>query len=355
MKQTSSSRRAWLLRRQKIGNRNAIFRANASHCLSRHQRQTIKAPAYFCIVPFENRSTQAVGEFFAFLNDVRTCKGTHLTIDMSRVTRLVATATLIFKAELSYLQAKGIRVTGTVPKKQRVHQVLTQTGLCDILAIPKAAVLDRDDIVHWTHASGAWTLTEPEKLGTFLRVNDDAHTQELFRGMIESIANCVEHAYQDHPWRRTLGSHFDGWWGFQQFRDNELVTCIFDIGIGIANALPIKLRDEPNLLSMLMAAVRGLKGKDVQSIQAAIEYGRSSTGLKERGKGLRDAHKVIDSATEGQLTIISNKGLYVYTRQLGKASPKIGTRALQGSIHGTMYCWRYPLQSKSPAPTREPS
>lgn len=348
MKKISFGRRSWLLRRQKIRQRSAILRANVAHIPPRCHRDAILAPAYFCILPFADRNTKAVGEFFAFLQQVRGYKGSHLSIDMSQVTRLVATATLAFKAELSYLRAKGVDISGILPKKERIHQVLTQTGLCDLLGLPRSKVLDREDIVHWTHASGTWTLAEPDKLEAFLRIADNPHPQELFRGMIESVSNCVEHAYQEHPQRRHLGSHFEGWWGFQQLRNGELTTCIFDIGIGIANALPIKLRDEPGLLNKLMAAFRRIRGKDVQSISAAIEYGRTSTGLQERGKGLRDAHKVIDSAGNGQLMIISNRGMYVYTRERGKIVGTTTTRALQGSMHGTMYLWRYPLLQSSP-------
>lgn len=356
MKKINRQRRTWLLRRQKIRQRNAVFRAGVADVRPRGQRDDITAPAYFCIFPFADRNTNAVGEFFAFLREVRNYKGSHLVIDMSRVTRLVATATLIFKAELCYLRAKGVNISGILPKKERIHQVLTQTGLCGLLKLPEAKVLDREDIVHWTHASGTWTLAEPDKLQAFLCIADNPHTKELFRGMIESVSNCVEHAYQEHPQRRHLGSHFDGWWGFQQLRNGELTTCIFDIGIGIANALPIKLRNEPGLLNKLLAAFRRLRGKDVQSISAAIEYGRTSTGLQERGKGLRDAHKVIDSAGMGQLTIISNRGLYAYTRQGGKTVGNTVTRALQGSIHGTMYCWRYPLlQLEAASASGDPS
>lgn len=355
MKKTGCRHYVWLLRRQKIQNRNAI-RAIVAKVRPKCHRDDITAPSYFCIVPFANRRTNAVGEFFAFLRQVRGYRGSHLLIDMSHVTRLVATAALIFKAELCYLRAKGVNISGVLPKKARIHQVLTQTGLCELLGLPNSKVLDREDIVHWTHASGAWTLAEPDKLEAFLRVANNPHPQELFRGMIESVSNCVEHAYHEHPQRRQLGRHFDGWWGFQQLRDGELTTCIFDIGIGIANALPIKLRDEPGLLKKLLAAYRRFKGRDVQSISAAIEYGRTSTGLKERGKGLRDAHTVIDSAGTGQLMIMSNRGLYAYTRESGKIVGSTGTRALQGSIHGTMYCWRYPLlQSSQPSASEDPS
>ena len=137
MKKISFGHRSWLLRRQKIRQRSAILRANVAHIRPRCQRDAILAPAYFCILPFADRNTKAVGEFFAFLQQVRGYKGSHLSIDMSQVTSLVATATLAFKAELSYLRAKGVDISGILPKKERIHQVLTQTGLCDLLGLPE--------------------------------------------------------------------------------------------------------------------------------------------------------------------------------------------------------------------------
>ena len=185
MKKISIRRRTWLLRRQKIKHQNAVVRAGVANVRPICRRDAIIAPAYFCIVPFADRNAKAVGDFFAFLRQIRGYKGSHLAIDMSRVSRLVITATLAFKAEICYLRAKGVKITGTLPNKARIHQVLTQTGLCELLGMPKATVLDREDIVHWTHASGTWTLAEPEKLEAFLGIKDNPYPQELFRGMIE--------------------------------------------------------------------------------------------------------------------------------------------------------------------------
>ena len=106
------------------------------------------------------------------------------------------------------------------------------------------------------------------------------------------------------------------------------------------------MSEEPRLLKKLLSLFNHIRGKDVRSILAAIEYGRSSTGEIQRGKGLRDAHRVIDDAGQGQLHIFSNRGMYYYARDPGK-EPQTLTRRLAESIEGTIYYWQYPIQSKT--------
>jgi len=265
---------------------------------------------------------------------------------MRFVTNVVATAALLFKAEVCYLRSRHVRLSAVAPKKDRIRQVLTQTGICAILGLPLTKEIDREDTLHWTHASGVWSKVQPNDLqALWITTSDNPLSSALYRGMIESVNNCIEHAYMEHPKRRLFDPAQDGWWGFQQIRDEVLTTCICDLGIGFANSLPIRLSSEEGVYDKMMAVVRHVKGGNIKSILAAIEYGRSSTNLAERGKGLRDAHRVIDDAGEGFFQIISNGGFYSYTRTPGKAKAVTFTRRLQGSISGTMYVWCYPLKS----------
>lgn len=211
----------------------------------------LAAPAYFTLWS-SARYGDAPREFFQFLARLRTFDGTRLHIDMSRVGRIVAPAGLVFKAELSYLHAKGVQLSGTAPRKTRTLQVLTQTGLCELLHISPAVTVDREDTVHWTFTSGAWDVTQPNHLAALLGPAAQASSSSLYTGLVETVSNCIEHAYLDHPSRRRFGAGQDGWWAFQQLRDGKLSTCICDLGIGVAAALPLRLADEPSFLHMLM-------------------------------------------------------------------------------------------------------
>ena len=346
LKKLGLARKTWLQRRDCKIRVRARRRGTTARRPNRLPENILLAPSFFTIAAALNERSPAAQDFLAFLHRIRTYRGKHLCIDMSRVARLIVNAALLFKAELCYLNARGVQLSGKPATKTRTQQVLTQTGIAELLGIPRAKAVDREDTLHWRYASGVWTRAQPSRLAALLDPNLDPATSSLYTGMIESVSNAIEHAYLDHPTRRRLLPEQDGWWGFQQLRDGMLSTCICDLGIGIAKALPVRLSTEPDLLHRLMALLTHVKGADVQSILAAIEYGRSSTNQPQRGKGLRDAHRVVDDAGEGHFQLASNRGFYFYKRDPGKKEATKGTRRLQGSIAGTIYYWSFPLKSR---------
>ena len=350
MKKIGFRRCAWLQRRCRRTHEHYVRHAGQRmHAVNRIRKPAsfiLLAPSFFTIQTMKKEQGVAAREFLAFLHQIRNYSGVKLCIDLQFVLQIQATAALLFKAEICYLRSRNVQIFGVAPKKERVRQVLTQTGICAILGLPLTAQIDREDTLHWTHASGVWTQVKPDALQALLLATASTPlSQSLYKGMIESVNNCIEHAYMEHPKRRSFDQKQEGWWGFQQIREGVLTTCICDLGIGIARALPIRLLSEVGVYNKVMAVARHLKGEDVKSILAAIEYGRSSTNLLQRGKGLRDAHSVIDAAGEGLFQIFSNSGFYSYTRTSGKDNAVTFTRRLQGSISGTMYVWRYPLRS----------
>jgi hypothetical protein len=80
---------------------------------------------------------------------------------------------------------------------------------------------------------------------------------------------------------------------------------------------------------------------------AAMEYGRSSTGLHERGRGMKNAHAVINDHGEGDFYAISNKGCYTYRKSSPSTAGQSKTVKLRHSIHGTILGWRLPLEQAS--------
>ena len=349
MRQISRGRRRWLdarcrqLQRKAervAGDRRPRRRAPAS--------DTLVAPRYLALWT-ANSGTAAVAprEFLRFLGRVRAYRGPRLTVDLSGVERIIASAALVFKAELCYLTARGVQLRGVAPSKERSLQVFTQTGICDLLGLPRAGKIDREDIVHWRHTSGVWTTAQPARLKELLHPDLPDNGESLYTGMIETVANSIEHAYLDHPTRRDFGGEEAGWWAFQQLREGRLTTCICDLGIGVAEALPLRLADEPDLLAKLLYLQRHFKGRDCRALLAAMEYGRSSTRQSERGKGLRDAVRVIDHAGQGVYQLVSNSALYFYERVAGNPTPKTGTRRLAASVSGTLSLWSFPIESQS--------
>lgn len=289
--------------------------------------------------------------FLEFIAQIREFRGAKLSIDLTRLKRLEAPATLMFKAELCYLRQRGVTLSAIPTERGRVRQVLHQTGLAALLRMNITITIDRDDVVHWRHASGPHGPVDSARVGDLLTEANDRVNYELYSGTIESVSNCVEHAYKAHPARRRVYTDEDGWWAFQQVRDGAITVCVCDLGIGVPNALPITLADKPGLIETLIWPFRKLRSTDCRSIRAAFEYGRTSTGKSNRGKGLRDATNVIDAANSGFFILFSNRGMYVYSRATGRTQEY--TVRLPRSIHGTIYMWHYPLQSGDDSPLPE--
>lgn len=285
------------------------------------------------------RGSQSVAEFFEFLGSIRNYGSKRVLIDFSRVKSIRPVACVLVGAELEYLRTRGVAIRSVAPRSKRAHEVLAQTGIGDIVRLERIAQSDRQDVIHWRRATGGQEF-DPALLEKSLPWYGSIPASILTRGMVECVGNALEHAYKSHPAKREFGDDCPRWWALQQMRDGVLTTCICDLGIGIARSLPLNCLDEPGLLPKLMAITKKLTtGEDVRAILAAIELGRTSTKLKHRGKGMRDAHLVIDGAKSGVLQIYSNSGFYQY------ADKKKINRKMQGDIHGTVYFWSYPINA----------
>ena len=292
-----------------------------------------------------------IAEFLNFIYKLRVCRKSEIVIDMQQVALMVVDATLLFKAELHYLLERyRPKIRCIPPRKNRTMQVLQQTGIGDLLGCTYRVNTTRDDVVNWRHAHGPYGYFDQKRVDNLheriaqLPVN----SQMTFRAITESITNCTEHAYLDHPERRPMRDDTTGWWVFVDVRNERLSIAVCDLGIGISRALPLKLSDEPTMLGKLMAMFKKWSSStDVRAILAAIEYGRTSTGKKERGKGLRDAHQVIEDAGSGSFSLISNRGFYEYIKPAPDKVPVKRHHVLHKSLCGTIYLWTIFFQPAS--------
>jgi hypothetical protein len=292
-----------------------------------------------------------VNNFFNFLAQLRKATPPELLIDMSQVRRMVADAALLFKAELSVLiQIKGVTLRAIAPRSERTQQVLKQTGLDHLLNLKVDISPNREDVVHWRLAEGPRAYVDPNTLEPIMEDIEAVTgmaTHPVYQGIIESMGNCVEHAYKVHPHVTRKMPTEPGWWVFQQVKDNTLVVVVCDLGIGVRNALPLALASEEGLLKKLMYLARRVKGEDNRALLAAMEYGRTSTGQHQRGKGMRNAHAVVNDIGEGVFYAISNKGCYVYEKGPSEAVGQYRTINLRHSINGTIMGWTLPLKTAS--------
>ena len=81
----------------------------------------------------------------------------------------------------------------------------------------------------------------------------------------------------------------------------------------------------------------GFDPDDGQMIKAAVELGRTRTDADNRGKGLLDLLKLIDTVGGGSLQIFSRRGVYKYTHN-SETFTNDGN-----SIEGTLIKWELPL------------
>ena len=319
----------------------------------RHANSSVLvAPAYFELMSANNGGSDSrIDDFFDFLNSLRSLSTTSVQIDMTGVRRMAVDATLLFKAELSRTaQAKGVTITAIPPRSVRTQQVLKQTGIDKLLNLRIEVLPDREDVVHWRIAEGPSHLVDHNTLDAIMADIEEVTgmaAHPVYQGIIESMGNCVEHAYKPHPEVKRPMPIDPGWWVFQQVKDNNLTVVVCDLGIGVSRALPLTLAEEPSLLKKLLHIARKARGEDNRALLAAMEYGRTSTKERQRGKGMRNAHAVVDDIGEGEFLAISNRGCYVYWRRPSPAEPRRRTVKLKHSINGTILRWNLPLQSGS--------
>ena len=310
------------------------------------------APSHFILLSMKSyQSGTDVNEYFEFLRMLRAVNSPDLLIDMSGVRRMIVDAALLFKAELSRLvQLRGIRIEAIAPMSYRTQQVLKQTGIDRLLNLNIELEPSREDVIHWRIAEGPRADVDSSLLEPMMADIEEVTglaTHPVYQGIIESIGNCAEHAYKNHPDVTWQMPGNPSWWVFQQVKDGVLTVVVCDLGIGVNRALPLTLANEKGLLRKLMHIVRGTKGEDCRALLAAMEYGRSSTGLHERGRGMKNAHAVINDHGEGNFFAMSNTGYYLYRKTLSAVEGEHTTVKLRHSINGTILGWMLPLKQAS--------
>lgn len=315
----------------------------------RSSASVLVAPEYFVLLSHKDGHVDRdIKYYFEFLAKIRSYERPDLVIDMSRVRRMVVDAALLFKAELSRLiQIKGLRIRSIPPRSERTQQVLKQTGIDKMLNLKFDVPLSREDVVHWRIAEGPKSAVDPNMLESIMADIEyvtGMASHPVYQGIIESMGNCVEHAYKKHPDVSRAMPIDPGWWVFQQVKDDTLFVVVCDLGIGVSKALPLTLAGEQGILKKLMHLARRAKGEDNRALLAAMEYGRSSTGEKQRGKGMRNAHAVVNDIGEGDFYAVSNRGCYLYQKRSAQAEGTFKTLKLKFSINGTILGWRLPLK-----------
>jgi hypothetical protein len=159
--------------------------------------------------------------------------------------------------------------------------------------------------------------------------SSDPTSRNAFTALTEAMQNSIDHAYpptKDKKW-------LEGKWWMTGYKTstNDLCLFFYDQGVGIPATVPIEWSEDVGTFARLFSR----KPTDAELIKIATEVGRSQTGQTNRGKGLKELHKLIERHTKGGwLKITSGNGSYVF-----KGLNAIETHNINSGIDGTLIGW----------------
>lgn len=155
----------------------------------------------------------------------------------------------------------------------------------------------------------------------------------VYDALTEAIAN-VMHAYPN--WAGTYPAYrIRRWWtsGSWTPSTRTMSVQLYDQGVGIPRTLPRR-----EYWGRLLPIVRRFdpEQSDAGLIEAALEYGRTSTQIEGRGKGLSEMAEWINTQGFGFLRITSGSGSVTYN-----ADGSIDRRNLPAAFCGTLVEWEF--------------
>lgn len=270
---------------------------------------------------------------------------------------ITAAAGLLLVAELDRLTKRfpKARFDTTPPRKQVdqkfgnesyvVESALNRIGFYKLIGKQERNLPEYPNVRCWNHTQGL--IADGSIAGALLNQVDGmlskSAKQHLYRGAIEAISNCVDHAYPTfRPDRLKIDDK--RWWMFAGVYMGRLAIIVCDLGVGIPTTLPQKHSE-----SVLRNVLEFLKiggTNDSELIQAATYLKHTRTGERYRGKGGNDIRSLLTHYSNAKLVIYSNRGCYIdrtFSTRRGKESTEILSER-RHSIMGTLIEWSVPLE-----------
>jgi anti-anti-sigma regulatory factor len=286
-------------------------------------------------------------QFVAFFRKAVLIHNKRVVLNFVDTVSISPTAMLLLLAEIDRCRRLRPRasLTGTYPKNESLHRHMQACGFFKLLKIkhqlPEVTkVYPRDYIQFMTGTESVGK--DAEDLRTALLGPDHKWTRAagdaIYRGLTEAMTNVVQHAYPSSALTKREPRLKNRWWmvGHTDRRKKELKILFFDSGVGIPFTLPKRLGWE--VIRSVIGSLGITPPNDSEMIRAAMQLGRSTTELGNRGKGLNDFKKLIDACHDGQLEIYSNKGVYQYSYR-----DEESRQDHHESICGTLIEWSMPL------------
>ena len=263
-------------------------------------------------------------------------------IDFSRIQKLSTAAALVLASTVDQWKdrVKG-KLKAELPTWGKdVTRLLCQMGYFELLELrrPNQAMEEGGGITYLPFLKGRVGEDEPGEKAKHLRIEIEKIVGEkikkhlLFEGISEAITNVCQHAYEG-----VRDEKRKCWWLSASYDDTtrELRITFYDKGFGIPKTLPAHkefeiIREFFNLW------------KDSRKVMAAMEIGRTASGLSERGKGLQNLIEFAKAHSRGSLRVTSLRGSYEERYKStpdGHATPRINRKDFRCSIGGTLIEW----------------
>jgi hypothetical protein len=228
-------------------------------------------------------------------------------------------------------------VNGTYPPSAGAKKILSDIGFFKALKLRDPLEQKDLDEVRSLHIGlQSFVKTNAAEIlrfkDTFIAAFPHFTNQEKQRmqaAIVEAILNCFEHAFGARGDFTTLGRR--AWLsGYVNTEKNEFMMMVFDHGAGIPRTL------KANFADFLTSLARGnVTPSESQIVRAATQLYRTSTDQPGRGRGFQSMKAFIDLCEDGELRVLSNRGVYIYAHSGERTLPDQAE-----SLGGTLVQWR---------------
>ena len=278
-------------------------------------------------------------------------------VDFASLTRITPSAALVLASEYDraisvYRAPEWLRAVNVEKWDPAVLATLKDVGFLSLLGVdsPVTNIAERNGIVTVPFLSGS--KVQGASIDKLIRIMAemadssgiaDSETllkrSRVYDGLGEAIQNVEDHAYpvgafRDYPVAKK-------WWmtGAVELGKKRFTIAIYDQGISIPVSLP-RWTQYDELRATLAKSFGGeynptdYPERDGETISAAVQLGRSSTGKEYHGKGLPVIKAIIDNCAGGTVRILSRNGEYSFS---GGQKPSHASHKLP--IAGTLVEW----------------
>lgn len=170
----------------------------------------------------------------------------------------------------------------------------------------------------------------------------DTIITEVNGAISEAMINVSRHAYPDSFIGSQSSICLKKWWMTAKASkaDNRLTIALYDQGATIPGTLPKQVWYQEMVSTVMnkLAPFSAPRIVDHEFINYSMLRGNTQTGHAGRGLGLPQMQELIDSCTDGRLTVISRQGLYRYDKNAG-----VFKQRLDMALEGTLIEWELTL------------